>query len=220
MPEAPELPALIILAAGESSRMGEPKGLVQVGGESLWLFSARRFTESGGRRVILVLGRDAPAYVRDCGLLTAAFTQDVPLPWPRPSHRASLRAVMNPDPARGPMSSLQLGLVLARGAAWILPVDCPAPRPSLWREWMGAWKNPQTLTLQPTFGGRAGHPVGLSADFAQTLWALDPRASGSRLDERLRALEASKKLRFATEDAGIHRSFNTPEEWATLEVQL
>ena len=48
--------AAILLAAGASSRMGRPKQLIRVGGESLLRHAARMATEAGCTPVVVVLG--------------------------------------------------------------------------------------------------------------------------------------------------------------------
>lgn len=48
----------VILAAGSSSRLGQPKQLLQVGGESLLRRTTRIALETGCRPVVVVLGAD------------------------------------------------------------------------------------------------------------------------------------------------------------------
>ncbi|MEO6397075.1 MAG: NTP transferase domain-containing protein, partial [Tepidiformaceae bacterium] len=46
----------IVLAAGFSSRMGEPKALLDWGGEPLLAYHVRQLREAGADEVIVVLG--------------------------------------------------------------------------------------------------------------------------------------------------------------------
>src|SRR4051794_26306382 len=95
---------LILLAAGQSSRMGQPKGLLPHG-SGTWLETL--LLACVGREVILVLGDHADAYFRRFPILREAFEG------PRAFHGVSVRTVINRDPSRGPFSSLQLGLQAA-----------------------------------------------------------------------------------------------------------
>ena len=105
---------VVVLAAGRSSRLGEPKGLVMVEGRT-WI--DRQLEALGRRRAVLVLGHD-----RDCYLpVVLALGRPVDL-------------VTNPDPDRGPFSSLQEGLAAVDpgSPAFVLPVDVPAPGKAVW----------------------------------------------------------------------------------------
>ena len=81
---------VVVLAAGRSSRMGVPKGLFPFEGRP-WLLT--QLSALASRRVVLVLGHDAPRY--DEAIPDLAARVDV---------------AVNPDPDRGPFSSLQTGL--------------------------------------------------------------------------------------------------------------
>src|SRR5260221_7737993 len=54
--------ALVVLAAGASTRMGSPKGLVVVGGETQIARVVGGFRRAGGARVIVVLGNGREGY--------------------------------------------------------------------------------------------------------------------------------------------------------------
>ena len=100
---------VILLAAGKSSRAGMPKGLIEVGGRPWVECQIEALRRAGISKIIVVLGHHQEAYepvLRGRGVTIA----------------------VNPDPERGPFSSLQSGLgSLDAGAvaAWVLPVDVP-----------------------------------------------------------------------------------------------
>ncbi|MBI4126298.1 MAG: NTP transferase domain-containing protein, partial [Deltaproteobacteria bacterium] len=54
---------LIILAAGASTRMGMPKGLIEVEGKPWIIKQLDDFAAVGGKDVVVVLGYDAEKYV-------------------------------------------------------------------------------------------------------------------------------------------------------------
>lgn len=63
--------AAIILAAGASTRLGEPKQLVQLGGESLLERAVRTAREAGLSPVIVVVGARAAEITAQCDLRNA-----------------------------------------------------------------------------------------------------------------------------------------------------
>jgi molybdenum cofactor cytidylyltransferase len=63
--------AAVILAAGASTRLGEPKQLVTLAGEALIERAIRIATQSGCDPVILVLGASASAILTQCNLSPA-----------------------------------------------------------------------------------------------------------------------------------------------------
>jgi molybdenum cofactor cytidylyltransferase len=108
----------LILAAGESTRMGRDKALLpwppgQVATSETFLSAAIRSLEPSTDFVIVVAGKNEAA------LAAIAY-----------SNAASV--VVNPDPSRGQFSSLQVGLreVLNRGrdAAIVTLIDRPPVR--------------------------------------------------------------------------------------------
>lgn len=126
---------LVLLAAGASSRMGRPKALTELGGETAL---ERIVRAAEGMRVIVVLGEHYDA------VRAALPSLDV-------------RWVRNPAPAMGRTGSLQRGLLHARGEALVLPVDHPLVRAHTMRRVAraaGEWVVPMHL-------GRGGHPIKL-----------------------------------------------------------
>ena len=113
---------LILLGAGRSSRMGMPKGLIEVNGRRWVEHQIDRVMNAGMTRVVVILGADVGAY------LTAL-----------PSLASLAEVSVNPDPDRGPFSSLQVGLarladgVSVRNPVFVLPIDVPARQsPPTW----------------------------------------------------------------------------------------
>lgn len=194
---------LILLAAGDSSRFGSPKGLASIDGVPLIKWSVGRFLAAGGGHVIAVVGRHGNAY--------AAALEG-----------SGAEVVVNPCPDRGAFHSLQLGLahatVGAGGALFVLPVDVPAPHPQIWRAL--ATCDGSFAAVVPSHGGRGGHPVRLGRAFAAQLREIPWNATDARLDRQLRALPAEASLRFEVADAGIRANLNTPEAFAAWELSL
>ena len=152
--------AAVILAAGESSRMGTPKALLDAGaGESFLDRLAGTFLDAGCA-VYVVLGEHAEAIERA-------------------SRRGgAVKFVLNPDPSRGQLSSLQCGLrAVGAGmdAIFFTPVDAPA----ISRETILVLE--QMLAgadfAIPIYEGKRGHPVLMRAARAAEFLALGEGAS-------------------------------------------
>src|SRR3990172_2139083 len=100
--------AALLLAAGESSRMGRPKALLSWGNGSLLQHQVGELVTAGAAPVLVVLGPRAEALLSQI---------QPPARW-----------VINPDPARGKCSSVLVGLA-ELGQEWqtllVLAVDQP-----------------------------------------------------------------------------------------------
>ncbi len=200
----------VVLAAGRSSRTGQPKGLVAHAGRP-WLAAQLDALARVDVKAVVVLGFDRADYDR--------AMPDLP---------GRVRVVVNPHPERGPFTSLQCGLsaVDLGAAVYVLPVDVPAPVPTVWAALAaaldapagstpssGAPSDPRVDAVVPTFEGRGGHPVLLSPAFAS--W-LRGRPESSRLDLELSCLVPPRLVRVPVHDPGIRLNLNAPEDWAKL----
>jgi CTP:molybdopterin cytidylyltransferase MocA len=197
---------LVLLAGGKSSRVGIPKGLILVKGQTWLERQCERFRSFGDSEVILVLGYGAGAYSDVCPKISG------------------LTVVENPDPEHGPFTSIQTGLKLlfaeGREAAFILPIDVPVPDLEVWSAISSSvlpGVNSSVRVVQPTFRDqdrvRGGHPVLISRIEMAELIRMP--ATG-RLDERLRVLFATSPecvRRIEVSDPKILMNLNTQEDW-------
>ena len=180
--------------------MGEPKGLVVVKGRRWVEHQIEAIGRTGDRRVLLVLGHDQPAYEQAL-----------------PQLDRLAEVVLNPDPDRGPFSSLQCGLAqVAPGTAvFVLPIDVPAPSPDVWTALLGALTAGGEAAV-PVHEGGGGHPVLLAAPLVLRLLSRPPE---SRLDAELVELSTAKGVvRVPVSDPRIRLNLNAPEDWGKLEA--
>src|SRR5579864_8803161 len=152
MSRAPSF-AGVILAAGESSRMGTDKALLpwppqttaQLPAQGTFLSAAIRSFALCTDFIVIVVGRN------EAVLAPVAY-----------ANGASV--VSNPDPGRGQFSSLQVGLhdVLNRGrdAAMITLVDHPPVGRVTIQMLRDAFESapPNIWAVVPEFAGKHGHP--------------------------------------------------------------
>ncbi len=184
--------AALILAAGESKRMGTPKALLQHEGRTFLerILAASRHPRIGS--AIVVLGAHAEQ-VR--GRLAAE-----PVTW-----------VVNPDWQAGQLSSIHAGLDALTGQALdgvvLFLVDHPFISPGLVATLIERFYETGRPIVLPTFQGQRGHPV----IFSQKLFAelrSAPRDVGARGVVWQHACEV---LAVRTEEEGVVLNLNDPE---------
>ncbi len=195
--------SVILLAAGRSSRMGKPKGLVQIENRPWIEWQLESLRAAGVETVVVVLGHSAEAYETALAKIAIAGLNVV--------------TTRNLDPDRGQFSSIQEGLrcVLSSGFAedgvYILPVDVPCANAEAWRRMREAQNERNALV--PMMKGRGGHPVWISETFAKSLALLDPVDPESRLDLRIHRLPAEQVAHVGVDDPAILANFNTESDF-------
>ena len=152
----------IILAAGQSARMGREKSsLPWLKGQPLLLWMVEKLS-AGGWQPVVVLRSEHFAFWK------SALPQGC--------------AVVNPEPERGKTTSLATGLHhVPPDAKWLLITAVDQPRPSaLYRRLREAAQTHSGKILVPDRQGRRGHPVVLASSLRNQLMALDESSQGLR----------------------------------------
>lgn len=174
--------------------MGSPKALLDFEGETFLNRLIRIYHSSGLRPVLVILGHNAEAI--------------------RPSLPADVEIAVNPDPARGQLSSLQTGLqALPRHWDGVLyqPIDFPAIRESTMQALIRAFRPGVPLVI-PRYRGERGHPVLLGADVVAELIELPPTAQARDITRR----HYPEALFVDVDDAGVVTDVDTAEDYAAL----
>ena len=134
----------VLLAAGASTRLGEPKPLVDVDGQTLIEVVVNLLTEAGLEVTVVT---------------RAELVEGIRLRLP------DAHIVVNPEPEVGRTGSIQCGLAaLGGGPVLIVPVDMPGFSASTL-----ALLTESEETACPISKGRGGHPVAISAADAQVI---------------------------------------------------
>jgi len=141
--------ASIILAAGDSTRMGRPKALLpDPDGRPFVARLVRTFAAAGLHDIVVVTGSLH-------GAIAEAIAADQPPVAPN--------LVNNPQPALGQVSSLWIGLDAAArpGVEGVLMtlVDIPLVRASTIQKVIDEWTRSRAPIVRPAVGDRHGHPV-------------------------------------------------------------
>lgn len=156
--------AAVLLAAGESSRMGQPKPLLPWGDRPLMQYQVESLAEAGATPIIVVLGHN-PADIA---------------PYVRGSD--ALQIVINPRYAEGKTTSIRLGVSQVRDdveGILLLAVDQPRP-PKLIRRVIEEHQRSGVLITHPIYKGRGGHPIVFHGSLKGELLAITEEQQGIR----------------------------------------
>jgi molybdenum cofactor cytidylyltransferase len=197
----------LILAAGDSSRMGKEKALLpwpppsggQAASGETFLSAAIRSLSPVTEFVVVVVGKN------EASLGPIIYARGASL-------------VSNPDPARGQFSSLQIGLqeVLNHGrdAAMVALVDRPPVSAKtiqiLCNAFEAAGKN--TWAVVPEFSGKHGHPYLVGREMMEAFLRVPATATARDVEH-----QHQEHIQYvAVDDAMVGLNVNTPEEYAAL----
>jgi len=133
---------------------------------------------------------------------------------------AGVRFVVNPDPSRGQLSSLQTALAEVPADAkgfLFLPVDCPAVEPETVRRIVEALHSPEKpLLVIPRYEGRRGHPVCVRRELLAEFLALPPEGQAKEVVRR----HADRTCFLDTVDAGVLSDIDDPEAYRILQESM
>ncbi|MDP6560481.1 MAG: nucleotidyltransferase family protein [Candidatus Binatia bacterium] len=190
----------IVLSAGESSRMGSPKALLPLEGQSFIERIVTGFKASKVGKIIVVLGHNADVFREKVEHLPVTI-------------------VVNRDYAKGQLSSLTTAIRslqvegkynLIEGVLVHL-VDHPFLDPALVDEMIDQFYESKKLIVRPCFGARGGHPVLFSS-------RLFPELLAAPLDQGAKAVvyaHREEMLEIPTEDEGVVIDIDTQDEYRT-----
>jgi len=189
--------AAIILAAGASQRMGQPKALLRFRGATFLETVLDASRAAGVDRRIVVVGPDGDKVLSGIDLAGA---------W----------AVRNPDPTTGPIGSLRLALLEVLNhpvegvVAW--HVDRPHVTVATIRALVERFGQGDAVIVVPEYHGRRGHPVLFGrAVFQELLNA--PVSEGARAVVRA---DPSRVALVQVEDPAVVEDVDTPEAYRNL----
>lgn len=193
--------AAVLLAAGESARMGRPKPLLPWEGGTLVGWQVGAVADAGAAPIVVVLGHEAPAI--------AAHVRGSP----------HLRMVINPVWPQGKTTSIRLGLREAgRDAQGILllAVDQPVP-PVLLRALVTEHVESGALITQPTHQGKGGHPLLFHASLFDELLAITEETQGVRAILERHAAEVHA---VPVDSPLVRVDINTPDDYRRAQGML
>jgi molybdenum cofactor cytidylyltransferase len=185
--------AAILLAGGESSRMGTPKPLLEWGGRTLIEYQLAQLEGPPIDRVVVVLGHRAEEvqpYV----------------------HRAGAQAIVNELYSEGRAASLRVAAAALPNditAVLVLNIDQPRPHDVVARL-VDEHRRSSSLITVPTYEERRGHPPVLAGSLLPELREVSEATEGLRAVIREHAKDV-KEVAFETEVVLL--DMNRPQEY-------
>ncbi len=193
----------VILAAGESSRMGRDKALLPwppgAAARGTFLSTTIELLQPPSDLVIVVAGKNAGA------LQTIVDA-------------AAAYLVVNRHPERGQFSSLQIGLqeVLNRGrdAAIVALVDRPPAQPRTLTRLCEAFKDAYDAkwVVVPEHEGRHGHPILIGREMIEAFLRAPAISTARDVEHSLQA----RILYVPVDDPNVVANVDTPEDYERL----
>ena len=185
----------ILLAAGESKRMGRPKQMLAWKGKTLLRHVLENLIHSTVDEIILVLGHEAEA-------IQKSLTE------------FQIKIVINPDYQQGMASSLRQGLLAidTRSEAFLVVLaDQPGIGPEIINQIIHKFQraDPRRGIARPVYRGLQGHPVLISVRYLQEALQLQGDVGARQIlmnhPEDILEIEADQE--------GILKDIDTHEEY-------
>ena len=190
----------ILLSAGESSRMGKPKALLEWFGEPLVSAQICSLMQGGVDNVIVVTGAHHDDISR-----SVQSSSDITI-------------VNNPDWASGKTTSIKAGLSkisLNCETIVLLAVDQPRP-PWVVKRALNSHRESGKVVTSPRYSGHGGHPLFFDASLRQELSEISEEREGVR-EVMKRYDEEMNRVYF--DNPIVRFDLNTPEDYqAALDI--
>lgn len=196
--------AALVLAAGESKRMGRPKALLDFDGATALSLATEACARGGAEEVVVVLGAGAKEIAAS---LPSKGKSSPPV-----------RTVVNARHASGQTSSVKTGLEAVADAdlaLLVLPVDHPlveADDVAALAETCGRDREGARRIFVATHRGRRGHPVLFGRGLRRAILAL---GDGEPLHRVVRAIPG-RVVEVPVRNPFVLLDADTPEDHATL----
>ena len=188
--------AAVLLAAGESTRMGEPKALLPwVDGEPLVSYQVHALHEAGYAPIVVVLGHDPYA-------VDNALPDDV-----------DVTAIVNDRFQMGRTTSIMAGVLhlAAPDTDGVLIISVDQPRSvEMLRTLREAWESEQPSIAIPSLDGKGGHPPLFDAGLIPEILQVNEKEEGLR---QVMRNFADRRLFVPVNDPLTLTNLNTREDY-------
>ena len=184
----------ILLAAGESSRMGKPKALLDWFGTPLVVAQANSLLNGGAERVIVVTGAHHDKIHR--------VTSEID----------GVAIINNPDWMSGKTTSIKTGLsALSSECDTIILLAVDQPRPS-WvvRQSLDSHQKSGCEVTSPRYSGHGGHPLIFDASILNQLSNISEEREGVR--EVMKRYDETMNREYF-DNPVIRLDLNTPQDY-------
>ncbi|MGE4287938.1 MAG: NTP transferase domain-containing protein [Salinivirgaceae bacterium] len=186
----------VILAAGNSERMGMPKALLkQAAGYYFFETLISNYQDAGITSIALVIQNS----------LIKTIKKQVH------NMAGNIYIVVNNEPEKGRMHSLQLGLKFMKNkAVFIHNIDNPFVSNDLLMQMI--MKLEPDSYVKPVYQKKGGHPILLSAEIVNNLLNIEVTKENSLKNE----LKKYGQIQLETNEPDILLNLNTPDDYQTF----
>ena len=186
----------ILLAAGESRRMGELKQLLPLGDKTFVQHCADNLLASRVDEIVIVTGHRNMEVERSVGDRAVRFTY-------------------NQDYRSGMASSVKCGVqAISHGSrAFVVALaDQPTIGANVINSLIETYENARPLIVIPTYDGRTGHPVLFDVSLKEEIQSMDPERG---LREVIRA-HSNGIVRIEASDRSVLEDCDLPEDYSRI----
>ncbi len=186
----------ILLAAGESKRMGKPKQLMPLGQSTLLEQAIDNLLGSSVDETIVVLGHKAEEIVKAIA-------------------NKPVKIVINPDYSQGMSTSIIAGLIMVdpRSQALMLAMgDQPLVASSTINQLIDAFNKNRKGIAVPTYRGRRGHPIIFDIKYKTELLMLKGDIGGREIIHN----HPNDVLMVAIDSESVISDIDTQEDYQSL----
>ena len=183
----------ILLAAGESKRMGKPKQLMPLGKSTLLEQAVDNLLDSSVNETIVVVGHQSEEITKTIAT--------------RP-----VKIVINPDYREGMSTSIIAGLMLAdpRSQAVMLALgDQPLVASRTINQLIDAFNSHNKCIAVPTYQGRRGHPIIFDIKYKAELFKLKGDIGGREIIRN----HSKDVLKVAVDSESVVSDIDTQEDY-------
>lgn len=181
----------IILAAGESKRMGFPKILAKIDGKCFGDIIINKLQKTHFfAKIIIVLGHNH-------NIIAPHF-----------SNKKNVKIIVNQAYKDGPLSSLKCALKYIKNPVSILmwPVDHPLVKLDTLLKMLNSWKNNINSIIVPSYNFKRGHPVIFDKYFFDELLNAELNLGAKSILKKF----PKHIIHINTNDTGIIKNINSP----------
>ena len=187
--------AAIVLAAGQSSRMGQPKALLKIGNVSFLNYIIKQVKKAGLKKIIVVIGANR----REIEAELKNYKGDV---------------IINHFFERGQLSSIIAGLEKIRGdkkvkGFLVCLVDHPLPKAATMKKIVQQFTKNKKLIALPKYQSAHGHPILFSSALIDEL-----TNASMEIGARQVVWNHSQDIwEVETNDEGVIANIDTPDDY-------